>query len=145
MHGARAEVTNMKTTLAVLLVLVPALGAGCDHETNPPPSAPMTTSGALAAKPVSDHDIEVIAKERCDREDRCSNIGVDRKYATREVCVGQTRSDNMNALTNAACPYGIDSAKLQACLTSIREEHCNNPFDTLSRYTACTQSALCPH
>ncbi|MGO8992004.1 MAG: DUF6184 family natural product biosynthesis lipoprotein [Polyangiaceae bacterium] len=134
----------MKTTLAVLLVLVPALSAACDHDSNPPASAPLTTSGVVAAQPVSDHDVEVISKERCDREDRCSNIGVNRKYATREVCVEQTRADNLNALTNAACPYGIDPARLQMCLSSIRDEHCNNPFDTLSRYTACTKTTLCP-
>jgi hypothetical protein len=135
----------MKTTLALFLVLAPVLSVACDHDSTPPPAAPtMTTSGTLAAKPVSPHDVEVITKERCDREERCENIGVGRKYATRDVCTEQVRSDNMNTLTNAACPYGIDASKLQSCLTTIREERCNNPFDTLSRYGSCTQSALCP-
>jgi hypothetical protein len=135
---------TMKTTLAALLVLTPILSAACDHD-RPPPATPMTSSGVLAAEPVSVHDVEVITKERCDREERCTNIGVDRKYATRDVCIQDIRSDNMNTLTNAACPYGIDSKQLQACLANIREERCNNPFDKLSRYSACKQSALCPH
>jgi hypothetical protein len=137
----------MKTICAVLLVLTPvlgALGAACDHAGDQPTSTPMTTSGVLAARPVSPQDVEVITKERCDREERCSNVGVDRKYSTREVCVEQIRSDNMNSLTNANCPYGIDSAKLQTCLADIRGEACNAPFDTIGRLAACRQGALCP-
>ena len=134
----------MKTIRALFLMTVTGLGAACDHDSSPPPSAPMTTAGVLAAQPVSTRDVAVITKERCDREERCANIGANRKYSTREVCSAQISSDNMNTLTNAACPYGIDSTKLEACLASIREEGCNNPFETLDRYAACRQGALCP-
>lgn len=134
----------MKSILAALLVLVPSPNAACDFENNVPAYAPTTTSGVIAAGPVNAHDVEVVASERCDREERCDNIGANRKYVTREVCVEQIRHDNLNTLTKAGCPQGVDPAKLQTCLADIREDRCNNPFDTLSRYTACTRSVLCP-
>jgi hypothetical protein len=134
----------MMTTRLGFATLSAALVLGCAHDNDRPASMPMTTSGALAAQPVSMPDVEAIAKERCDREARCANIGVERKYATREVCMEQVRSDNMNALTNASCPYGIDADKLRACLTEVRGERCGHPFDTLGRFNACQRQALCP-
>jgi hypothetical protein len=134
----------MKTTLAVLLVLVPPLTAACDRDAYPPVSAPMTTSGVLAAGPVSARDVDALTEERCDLEDRCANIGVGGDYATLEDCVEQVGSDNASALTDAACPGGIDPGRLQTCLVDIHREHCDDLFGTLRSYTACTQSVLCP-
>jgi hypothetical protein len=135
---------KMKSTLAVLLVLVPALSTACGHESNVPAYAPATTSGVVAAVSVSAHDVEIVAKERCDREERCSNVGADRKYATRAACVERIRDDSLRTFTNAACPQGVDSSRLQACLAELRQERCDGPFDTLSRNTTCTRSVLCP-
>ena len=131
----------MKMSIIAFIVVTTTLAAACDS----PPPAPVTPSGAAAAQPVSVHDVALITKERCEREERCTNVGVGRRYATREVCDEQIRSDNMNNLTNAACPYGINAANLQTCLADIRAEACGNPFDSLNRYIHCTVNALCPH
>jgi hypothetical protein len=132
----------MKSTLAVLRVLVPMLSAGCALERTAPASAPTTTSGVIATGPVTARDAELVASERCDREARCDNIGAHRKYPTREVCVAMVRDDSLNTLTKAACPEGVDSARLQTCLMDIREDRCNNPFDALSPHSAAIRRAL---
>ncbi len=122
-----------------------SFAAACDHEASAPPAtAAMTSSGIVAAQPVSSPAGENITRARCDREDRCANIGAGRKYATREVCTEQIRSDNMNALTNGACPAGIDPGHLQTCIDDARGERCDHPFDTLDRIASCRRQYLCP-
>jgi hypothetical protein len=135
---------KMKSTLAVLLVLFPALSTACSHESNVPAYARVTTAGVAAAVSVSEHDADIVAKERCDREERCNNVGEDRHYATRAACVDQIRDDDLRSFTSAACPQGVDSSKLQACVAEIRQERCDGPFDALSRNATCTRSVLCP-
>ena len=84
-----------------------------------------------------------IADARCDREQRCENVGDGKKYASDEVCENQIRGDWANDLNAYECPNGIVDAELDECLAAIRAEECNSPFDTLSRVTACTAGQIC--
>lgn len=134
----------MRPSLAVLLVLVPPLSAACARENDLPPAAPTVTSGVVAAPSASARDAEAVAEERCDREERCNNVGAARRYATREACVAQIRDEGLSTLTNEACPVGVAPTRLRACLAELRAERCDGPLDTVRRSTVCTRSVLCP-
>jgi hypothetical protein len=123
------------------------LAVACNH--NDAVDQPTTTGGAYnspssPAAPVSERAADEIASARCDREVTCNNVGVSRKYSTREVCVAQLRAENQNDMTNASCPNGISRPALDKCLADVRAEQCNHPLDTLERLHACMRSTLCP-
>jgi Family of unknown function (DUF6184) len=84
-----------------------------------------------------------IASARCERETRCSNIGADKKYASSENCEDTIRSEWAQDLNAYDCPQGVVENELNECLTAIRDEDCNSPFDTLGRVSACTAGQIC--
>jgi hypothetical protein len=87
--------------------------------------------------------IESITAARCDREQRCNNIGAGKKYESRSTCVTNVRSDWKGELSSLECPNGVDQAKLDTCLEHLRTDGCANPVETLGRVTACRQAELC--
>jgi hypothetical protein len=119
-----------------------ALGfAGChDHErgeirtADSPPSSPMAHLKG---------SINEIVTARCDREQRCNNIGPDKTYATREACTSKLQGNTESDLNMKDCEHGVDRPKLHECLAKIHGEDCGNPIDALSRVTACRTGALC--
>jgi hypothetical protein len=84
-----------------------------------------------------------IASARCDREVRCNNVGYKQKYSSRDDCDVRMQADKRDEVNSTQCPVGIDKKQLDACLTSIRDESCNNPLDTVGRLVACRSSSLC--
>jgi hypothetical protein len=86
---------------------------------------------------------ESIADARCLREQRCNNIGADRKYSSLNDCATRVRNDWKDDLNTRECPAGVDQKELNECLTEIRNEDCNNPFDSLGRIAACTAAQIC--
>ncbi|HEY8946778.1 MAG TPA: DUF6184 family natural product biosynthesis lipoprotein [Polyangiaceae bacterium] len=86
---------------------------------------------------------QAIAEARCARENRCENVGADRKFSSTDDCMARVRNDWRDELTARECPGGIDQSELSECLTEIRNEDCGNPFDTLGRMAACTVAEIC--
>ena len=84
-----------------------------------------------------------IAGARCEREARCENVGVERKYASDSACEDQIRTDWANDLNVYECPNGVVEQQLEECLAAIRAEDCNSPFDTLGRITECQSPQIC--
>ena len=84
-----------------------------------------------------------LAMSRCDRELRCDNIGDGRKYASSADCHERVRADWKDDLDSRRCQDGIDERELGECLSEIREENCDNAFDTLSRLTQCSRAQIC--
>ncbi|WP_438040847.1 DUF6184 family natural product biosynthesis lipoprotein [Sorangium sp. So ce128] len=137
--------TNHGRSMMGLLLAagVPLLVAACKREeralgTTPPPGAPQVEPGVTTVSAV-----DSIVAARCDREARCNNIGADREYASQEACATRIRAEWRDDLNFAECPGGIDSKELTECLQEIRNDDCNNPFDTLDRIVACRSSDLC--
>lgn len=84
-----------------------------------------------------------LTQSRCEREQRCNNIGAERKYSSFEDCrveVGRDWRDDLNA---RECTRGVEQRQLNECLVAIRNEDCGNPFDSLERITACTSGQIC--
>jgi hypothetical protein len=84
-----------------------------------------------------------IAEARCARENRCANVGSDKKYSSTDDCMARVSDDWKDDLNARECPGGINQTELQECLGAIRAEDCNSPFDTLDRVTECTSAQIC--
>jgi hypothetical protein len=118
---------------------------GTDDETTqarpqaPPPSEAPGTLGAPSAASA----IDQITQARCARENRCDNVGADKKYSSMEECMTEIRREWQDDLDARSCPGGIAQAELSECLSDIRNDDCGNPFDTLGRMMSCRESQIC--
>jgi hypothetical protein len=124
-------------TCALFIVSAP----GCGHDSSPRPAE------TALAHPIATLDthsaVASIAEARCAREDRCTNVGKDKKYASASACEDSIRDDWKDDLNARQCPGGTKETQLKECLTAIRNEDCSSPFDTLSRVSECTASQIC--
>ena len=84
-----------------------------------------------------------IAKARCARESRCSNVGSGKKYATESECLTKLESEKYDDLNGEECLGGIDQKELAECLEEIDDQDCNNPLDAVGQVAACRSSDLC--
>jgi|SRR5580658_7721787 hypothetical protein len=121
-----------------------AFAAACNSQASDPASRTHLTSAQPAAAPVNLASIDAIALARCDREQRCDNVGAGKTFSNREACLNDIRSKGDNDLTTSACPGGIDTTRLQTCLDAVRTERCDNPLDAVGRLSACRTDSLCP-
>jgi hypothetical protein len=87
--------------------------------------------------------VQAIAQASCSREERCNNIGADKKYTSQQACLTRVQSDWQSDLNSRECPGGIDQKELSECLQEIRNDDCNNPMDSLGRFVACRESDIC--
>ena len=135
----------MKTTLTISVLGAFALVACAHEQDNRSPATTTTTTGARSNAPISQSVIDAIASARCDREVTCNNVGTDKKWSNRQACISEVRGKQLNELTEASCPKGVDQTQYDKCLADIKGERCENALDTLSRLAACRTSALCPN
>jgi hypothetical protein len=70
-------------------------------------------------------------------------VGPDRTYSDPDHCQSRFTSDYRKELNAWECPNGIDRAELNECLTEIRNNDCNSPFESLERAIACRSGDLC--
>ena len=138
----------MKTTtiLGQALTLVGlgivAIACGRSYDTRPAAAGSAETTGA-AGRDANDASIEKLSTAKCEREERCSNVGQGKKYASKDSCLTENRSSNRSELRSNECPGGIDQRQLDKCLAEIKAEHCGNALDKIGRLTACRDAALC--
>jgi hypothetical protein len=133
---------NLSMWVSGILAVSSALLIGCDRGSEPASRTHVTSAEQPA--PVNPASIDAIALARCDREQRCGNLGDGKKFSNREACLNDIRSQGDDTLTTSACPGGIDTMRLERCLDAIRGERCDNPLDLMSRLNACRTDELCP-
>jgi hypothetical protein len=149
---------TIRWSLGTLLVagVSATTATGCEKKTIPAdaervgaePRAAPDTAGARGRTQVASTSqnraaVESITAARCDREQRCNNIGSGKKYESRPTCVTNVRSDWQGELTALECPNGIEQQRLDTCLDRLRTDGCANPVETLGRVAACRQAELC--
>jgi hypothetical protein len=140
---------TIRWSLPVLLAMSTTLGVtGCDKDKKTTPAdrergEMVPASGERVNATGNRSAVESITLARCDREQRCNNIGNEKKYDSRDSCVTSVRSDWQGELSSLECPNGIDQSKLDVCLERLRTDGCANPVETLGRITACRQAELC--
>lgn len=119
---------------------------GTDEQSMPREPSPRVELPAIGGGPVAvDYALSKIVDARCDREMRCGNVGGAQRFADRGACVSQVKKDFAEALDAVDCAGGVDSTRLDECLTDARREDCNNPFDTIGRVASCRTSNICHH
>ena len=84
-----------------------------------------------------------IVDARCEREERCNNVGADKTYANHAACTSKLEGSTADDINLKDCDKGVDDAKLHECLAKIHDEDCGNPIDALSRLSACRTGAIC--
>jgi hypothetical protein len=99
--------------------------------------------GSAATESETRSAAESIAEARCAREQRCDNVGADKKFSSQQDCMDTIRNDWREELNALECPGGVDQAQLNECMAEIRAEECSSPFDTLSRVAACGAGQIC--
>lgn len=134
-----------------VFTLIAGLGislVGCNKEAERPAAEPTppTVAGRdpvtnSPSPPASARDS--IAEARCARERHCNNIGDNKKFSSQQDCLSRIRADWKDDLNARECSSGINQQQLDECLTAVRGEDCDNPFDTLSRVAACTKGQIC--
>src|SRR6185436_4567081 len=98
-----------------------------------------------AARPSSPNErsIGALTNARCEREQRCDNIGKGKTYESREKCQATLKDDLYDKLGPDECKEGVDQGAPQECLKSVREEACGSALDTIGRLFACRSTKLC--
>jgi hypothetical protein len=84
-----------------------------------------------------------IAQARCAREERCGNIGADKKWATTTACIDDERKSNADSFDAKSCGSGVSAHELAECVESVRKQDCGNPFSSLDRVEECRSGHLC--
>ena len=102
-----------------------------------------STNAAGAVRGAQSSAVSAITAARCEREQKCNNIGADKKFKTTNDCMTSIRDNWKDDLNARECPGGVVQKELDECLEAIRTEDCNSPFDTLGRVFACRESDIC--
>lgn len=84
-----------------------------------------------------------LAEARCEREQRCNNVGEGRKYASQAKCLSAVASEWKEELDDYACPGGTVQGALDHCLSEIRSEGCESPLASLERIVDCDAHEVC--
>jgi hypothetical protein len=116
---------------------------GCNRNNDTEPLTPASRPVVETPRSETASASESIARSRCDREQRCGNIGGDEKFSSVDDCLTRVRTDWKDDLSARECPGGVNRTQLDECLTEIRNEDCSSPFDTLERVAACTAGQIC--
>jgi hypothetical protein len=85
-----------------------------------------------------------LADAKCKHAAECNEIGGDRTYATRDACMSDNLGKAEDDLRIANCPHGVDTTRLQACLSETATESCSGFMSGFSRSMSCKTGSLCP-
>jgi len=128
----------VKSSLSILFTL--AMFGACSQDKAPP----LTPAAGTAAQPqraTAEQAMDAIANARCNREQRCGNIGPDKQYSSREHCMTAALSDLRESL--ADCQAGVDENDVRQCAGEIETQGCSGPFEGLETFIACKTDDLC--
>jgi hypothetical protein len=118
-----------------LLAAVAACGS------NPPPPA----AGVTSAQRTDPHGAAArLAQARCKHAAACNEIGGNKDYGTRDACITENVGKLENDLRTSECPRGVDTTRLDACLSETAAESCSGLGSGFGRGMSCSTSSLCP-
>lgn len=89
--------------------------------------------------------VDDIVVSRCDREERCRNLGPEQKYGSRDACESKLQGTTASEINTNDCALGVDGRKLETCLAAIRAEDCGSVVDKLGTWNACRNGQVCYH
>jgi hypothetical protein len=110
------------------------MGSGADESTGGGPKAEMVSVASATDR---------IAEAHCKVALSCEKTK-DIKAKGIEACMHASRDDSAKTVNASSCAYGIDQAKLTACLDKLSKTSCDAIHATVDTVDACKSSALCP-
>jgi hypothetical protein len=136
---------QVRLALSTLLLCAVPFAVACDHETRAATPDDLTTARETRAEPKGETTgaVRKIVAARCEREERCKNVGPDRTYTDHAACTSKLQGSTADDINTKDCDRGVDDVKLSECISKIHAEDCGNPIDTLSRVAACRTGAIC--
>jgi hypothetical protein len=122
---------------AAALLLVMSSFAGCDRGE----SSGRTLTPASRSTPSAERAAEDVTRARCDRAERCGDIGLEATYLSRQHCLNVLWDDSMDELRS--CRSGVDQVAVQDCLAEIGSHGCSDAVGSFQQYLACKVEDLC--
>jgi hypothetical protein len=113
------------------------LGACVAVDPNRRPETPAERSRSV------ENAVADIVGARCELEGRCGHVGPGQKFDTRDQCASKMQGETAVSLNTSDCPLGVEPRKLDACITSILAQNCDNVFDALNRWNSCRNGQIC--
>jgi hypothetical protein len=84
-----------------------------------------------------------IVAARCDRETLCRNIGLGKKYETRDGCEIAVHQETALILNGEACKKVVESSQLASCVSELKQENCASELRALEQLSSCGRAGLC--
>jgi hypothetical protein len=81
-----------------------------------------------------------VAAARCAREDRCGNIGADKRFGNPRECLETVAREVVDELDSTHCPDGIAVSALSSCTTETRNDSCGSEADHCRAAKVCVRS-----
>jgi hypothetical protein len=105
-----------------------------------------TTTGA--GEPVGDNVQFVtatarIAGARCDRSIVCDQVGMNKRFETRDACAQGETNRTRNDLRAAECANGVEEKRLRSCLDALSKQDCAKLMSSVDAMDECKTAALC--
>jgi hypothetical protein len=124
---------------SVVVVLGSALAVcACAHEQSVEPGVAepgvVVTTAALVS---NDSAVIEVAKARCRRLDECNNLGGGKDYVDRAQCLTAYLQPDSNIEMLRSCPDGVDKARLNVCLATLVDQHCQSDMGPVTAMTDC--------
>jgi hypothetical protein len=136
----------MIKNLFPVAVVLTGLAAACSKDPDMRPAAGANEPPADRQAPGligNQAAITKITSARCDREQRCGNVGAGKTYDDRNACENKVGQNTQSDLRASECA-GVVPKELDECIDEVTNQACNNPIDAVTRLAACTRSQLCP-
>ncbi len=123
-----------KKVVPVLLLMLAAPSA-CDRgkEASAPKQPEMTPAAGTTA--LTTKDVDQLADARCKKEQRCGNIGAEKKYKDHDHCMSSQREDARDSL--GRCEKGVDHDGLNKCVNELTSEDCQGLTEMPRKVMAC--------
>lgn len=124
------------------LVAAGGLTASCSMSDDVPAASPELEARTTAAEAANR-----VAAARCEREQKCENIGPEKRHASVEQCLSSVHEGMDRELGgDEDCKKGVLMSDLEQCLSETREQDCSGPAEAINaigRAKQCSSSDLC--
>ena len=111
--------------------------AGCEHRD----ASAVALTPAAGTTPSAERAAENLTRARCDRAERCGEVGPGAQFTSREHCLDTLWRESVAQATS--CRAGIDQQAIEGCLTEIDAHGCDDAMGGFNQYAACKVEDLC--
>lgn len=84
-----------------------------------------------------------LAEVRCDRDERCQNVGAGKRYGDREACISERRAQSDALIPAVRCNQGMNPDRVETCVAAIENAPCNVSLESLDGIESCRAQSLC--